>query len=991
MTYFCTTKIVLKIRSCFLAKNSILKRVVLSVFLFSLHSQFSAQQVPYYFQGFENFNVPTCPENLSYNGGVRTLETAKTGTYALRLGRSGESNTVTFGTINTTGLSNPTLRVSHRIIGGAGPGIDVREGAAFLISLDGGAVTMISGISGYSDYNYPWTATTAGSASTSAGCTVYQSANVWTYAIPAGTTNVTLKIITVGRGNSNCATFNADMNAGIASNFDRSDEAIFLDDIELLADAPSVSNNGIACSNSPLQLFTTNVPASLGFQWSGPLNFSSTQQNPLVALSPSSSMSGTYSNTISANTCPVATLTTVANVGVPVNPTFSFATTQCSGTNFTLPTTSNNGIAGTWSPSFNNQNTGDYTFTPNAGICANTYTATIQITQSITPTFNVVNPICAGDNLASLPTTSLNNISGSWSPAINNQSTTTYTFTPSGGQCVQTATMTISVNQNATPTFQSVGPYCQGAVIPDLPTTSLNAISGSWSPALNNQNTSTYTFTPNAGICALPVTTTITISPAASITLNAVSICSGQSTTLSPTTSPSGGNYIWSDNSTNSSLTVAPNSTSNYSVTYSAGACTVTSNATVTVNPTPTVQLSGVTICSGSVAQLTPIVSISGGTYSWSEGSTSSSISTSTAGNYTLSYTVSGCTGIGTTSVVVNPIPSIQTGNYSVCAGQTLTLNPTISSSGGTYLWSNNATSSQINVTPTLTSDYTLTYTLNGCTSTQTFPVTVVPIPIVDFSADKTGGCAPLTVNFQGISTSGGTVQQALWQVNGSGNYTSLSDFSFPFQQPGCYSISLSLTVNGCTNTISRPDFICVDVTPQAAFSPSVFSFTEPNGSVSFMNSSYGATNYSWFANGTNFSTDLNPTYFVNNAMAGLEVVLVASTAQGCSDSTSIFIPYEESTIFYIPNSFTPDGDEFNNVFLPVFTSGFDSYNYRFLVFNRWGELLFESLHPEKGWDGSYGTDGRKCQSETYTYWIEYKIPSSDARKRISGNVNLIR
>ena len=94
---------------------------------------------------------------------------------------------------------------------------------------------------------------------------------------------------------------------------------------------------------------------------------------------------------------------------------------------------------------------------------------------------------------------------------LNNTATTTYTFTPTAGQCATTNTLTITVNPNVTPTFDPAGPYCSGATIPDLPTTSLNNITGTWSPAINNTATTTYLFTPDAGQCGTTATINIVI------------------------------------------------------------------------------------------------------------------------------------------------------------------------------------------------------------------------------------------------------------------------------------------------------------------------------------------------------------------------------------------------------------------------------------------------------------------------------------------------
>ena len=136
---------------------------------------------------------------------------------------------------------------------------------------------------------------------------------------------------------------------------------------------------------------------------------------------------------------------------------------------------------------------------------------TITVNPNIEPTFTQVAPICAGATLSSLPTTSDNGITGTWSPELNNLATTTYTFTPTAGSCATTATMTITVNPNIEPSFMQVATICAGATLNSLPTTSDNGIIGTWSPELNNLATTTYTFTPTVESCATTATMTITV------------------------------------------------------------------------------------------------------------------------------------------------------------------------------------------------------------------------------------------------------------------------------------------------------------------------------------------------------------------------------------------------------------------------------------------------------------------------------------------------
>ncbi len=148
------------------------------------------------------------------------------------------------------------------------------------------------------------------------------------------------------------------------------------------------------------------------------------------------------------------------------------------------PTFTNETATGCVSYTWNNTvytQSGTYTsITANASGCTNTATLNLTILQTAVPTFNAVGPYCRGASIPALPTTSINGISGGWSPAVDNTNTTIYTFTPISGQCATTAQLTITITPNVTPTFNAVGPYCSGASISALPTTSTNGITGSW-------------------------------------------------------------------------------------------------------------------------------------------------------------------------------------------------------------------------------------------------------------------------------------------------------------------------------------------------------------------------------------------------------------------------------------------------------------------------------------------------------------------------------
>ncbi len=307
-------------------------------------------------------------------------------------------------------------------------------------------------------------------------------------------------------------------------------------------------------------------------------------------ITPASSTPGTYTVTYTvapSGGCPGTSATTSVTIDPVVTPTFNAVAPICSGAALSaLPTTSLNGITGTWAPALNNTTTTTYTFTPTAGQCATTTTLQIVVNPNITPTFNAVAPICSGATLSALPTTSLNGITGTWTPALDNTTTTTYTFTPTAGQCATTTTLQIVVNPNITPTFNAVAPICSGAALSALPTTSLNGITGTWTPALDNTTTTTYTFTPTAGQCATTTTLQIVVNPNITPTFNAVApICSGAALSALPTTSLNGITGTWAPALNNTATTT-------YTFTPTAGQCATTTTLQIVVNPniTPNIQ-----------------------------------------------------------------------------------------------------------------------------------------------------------------------------------------------------------------------------------------------------------------------------------------------------------------------------------------------------------------------------------------------------------------
>ena len=633
-------------------------------------------------------------------------------------------------------------------------------------------------------------------------------------------------------------------------------------------------------------------------------------------------------------------------------------------------------------------------------------TEVLVISQNITPPVALIQNITGTNNLNCNTTSIQLNASGgvsySWSngttvlASTNNLTITaagTYTVTATGTNgCIDTETITINQQANTTPIFNAIAPICIGSPFV-LPATSTNGVTGSWNPAPNFNATTTYTFTPTVGLCANPVSLTVIVNPYPTISAQNDTTCAGSVGTITTQVSITGGTYNWSPSASNqANLSLVVSLTNSYQVIYSVAGCADTAIASIVVKPVPQVLTQNDTICSGDIATIGAFVDLPNGTYSWSNGSSASfqTLSPTLTTNYILVYTVNGCSSApATATVTVLPVPNITISNQTICAGNAVTLVANANPSG-TFFWGPNNTQGSSTNTFTPQQDTTIQVynVLNGCSSdTIQATVTVLPQPISSFTADVLQGCVPLSVS---LSADVGNYSSYTWetsnQLSASGELANLT-----FNTNGTFSISLTTTLNGCSTTTTIPNMIAVDNYPIASFEPSSEVFTEPNQALSFWNSSIGATSYVWnFGDGAT-SNEEGPTHVFQVENQGVDVVLFAFSDLGCADSTSFFIGFDPGLVYYIPNTFTPDGDQFNQTFLPIFTTGVDPFNYQMLIYNRWGEIIFESLHPNIGWDASYGAKGNSCPSGTYTYVITIKTPSLDKRQTITGHINLIR
>ena len=689
---------------------------------------------------------------------------------------------------------------------------------------------------------------------------------------------------------------------------------------------PIVTGNNVLCAGTSTTLTGSPTP-SVTTPWSSSnAAIASITNGGVVNGVTAGSVVITYTNSVGC----------VANFNLTVNattiPIFSQLGPYCvNGNTGTLPLTSNNGsIAGTWSPAIIATaavgNT-TYNFTPSSvatPTCATSATMSISIAPLPSATISGTTTVCQGAaqpnitftgagstppytfnytindgiNTTSQSITTLGVASSITVPASTGTAGIfTYSLTSVAvGSCsnnVAGQTAIVTVNANIIPTFNPVGPYCNGASIPALPTTSNNnggGIAGTWSPAINNAAIgaaavqTSYTFTPTAGagICATQTTLSITVHPNTTPTFTQLGpYCQNGTPASLPATSNNGSIAgSWSP----AIIATAAVGNTTYNFTPSSVAtptCATSATMSISIAPLPSATISGTTtVCQGAAQ---PNITFTGAgstppytfNYTINDGinTTSQSIttlgvassitvpaSTGTAGIFTYSLTsvaVGSCSNnvAGQTAIVtVNPIPVLDIQNQSICGGSPITIIGNAAPINGIYTWTGGAIpvnfqNNQITLNPSTTTSYQVSYILNNCTTNDNFTITVIQNPTASVQND--------TICF-GLSTT------LVANPNGASYFWSGSNIITPnnLQQitvnPTSTTTYTVVTQIGSCPTSTATANVVVNPIPTVTAAPAQ---TICNGQTVTIGTTVSPPNgtYSWAPNGTNASLTVTP------------------------------------------------------------------------------------------------------------------------------------
>jgi gliding motility-associated-like protein len=280
----------------------------------------------------------------------------------------------------------------------------------------------------------------------------------------------------------------------------------------------------------------------------------------------------------------------------------------------------------------------------------------------------------------------------------------------------------------------------------------------------------------------------------------------------------------------------------------------------------------------------------------------------------------------------------------------------------------------------------TLTIAENGCEESYTDSVRVVVEPVITFDLQPTASCPPLSIIFT-PEVSSETPVFFSWDF-GTGDIVQTQNPTYTYTTPGIYDVGVqAFTTNGCVYTLDTlfDDLVTIYPLPSPAFQilPSEVDISNP---VTFIESlSPDADSCYYLLEDGSFSTECSFEHVWQEA-GRLQVTQFVFNEFGCMASTlgEVLI---NGFQFYAPNSFTPNGDGVNDVWLPI-TVGIGEYN--LTIFNRWGELIFQTSSPDSPWLGQWRDGEHYVQNETYPYRVRLTDRLGNPYEFV-GHINAIR
>ncbi len=619
--------------------------------------------------------------------------------------------------------------------------------------------------------------------------------------------------------------------------------------------------------------------------------------------------------------------------------------------------------------------------------------------------------------------------SGSFSPGSSVDGTYTYTI-PAAAPCpAASATVSITTTPASDPGTDGVLSICSSdaaiALIdylggaPQAGGTWTGpggwGVAGTLDPAIEASGVYSYTLPSNGPCPAATAAVTVTIAQAVSSGLDgSLTVCSsaGAPASLfnalggSPT---AGGAWSAPDGSPHGPTFAAAADQPGiytYSVQGIAPCPAASSTVDVAVTPAPSAGTGGsVTLC----ADEPPVDPFSwlggspeaGGSWTGPDGPVAVPIDPPTAAAGAYTYTVPGTAPCPSAQAViqltVDQLPQAGVdGILNICAdGPSTNLLGLLSGAQAGGTWAGPAGTASGTFSPGSDIPGTYTYLLYGtgaCAGAfdqATVAVTVHPLPLPSFSVAEGAGCAPQQAEF--TNTTAGSLLSAAWAFGdgAAGNSTAVAYHTYT--GAGAYDVALTVTdANGCVGSTTMEGAVLVSAGPEASFYalPPRVSIESPT--VTVFHAADSLALYSWTID--DLVLDTSGTFqWTFSAEVGERVIcLTATDTLGCANSECLRVLVDDNLTIHVPNAFTPNADEINEVFRPSIIGVQEDW-YEFMVFDRWGQLVFRTTDPAQGWDGSYLNGGQELPTGVYVWTLKAKDQFTPDKADLIGSVTLLR
>lgn len=788
------------------------------------------------------------------------------------------------------------------------------------------------------------------------------------------------------------------------------------------------------CVQDPSFYLMNIVQDTITGHWSGPQvsnNFFTSAGLATGNYSLTYQTVGTPSTAANLGVCPASTVLVVP-VFNPPTPIISSITPLCDNAATVMLTANPSG--GVWSgnagvtnlgirtPSLNSIGTNTVTYTAGQGTCVASSSATFHTSRYNTAALTGTVPhLCVSSNPFNLMSI-VQNTNGSWSginitngyfspaslPSNTYQLVYTTTSTPNPYLCGETSSITVSVLNPITPNITQVGPFCSTDAPVQLSVTPTNghwvtssylSSAGVYSPGLSPIGNNMVQYIVGTSTCNVSQSKIISTEAyvSSAITSSISDLCNtSPPLNLTPFTQNGGGS--WSGpgivgNGFDPSSAGAGNFVLVYHTASSpSGLCPDQSTVAVNVYSLASPVINEVGPFCNNSAPIQLQVNPAGGVFG---GAASGALSPSGIFNPALafigdnfvSYTiqVGPCLADSRMKISVEKFVSADftnSGNLVFCKNTLpfnldgLVQNPGYYWSGGKAVKGNmfDPQEAEIGSNLVVYETHSEPSTLL-CPDSKTIQITVKDTQPVTVSSNKNEGCAPVEVLLNCPSVNSGN---GVWNISDGHEEHGLS-IVYTFTNPGTYTVVFNYTDNedaGCKSSAQLIEPIKVYASPKADFimNPEQVTISEPFLNLNNTSTYLTDNKYRWSINGQVFSTDINAFYNFDK-IGSYKITLLATSIHDCSNETSKFIEVKNEFKIYIPNSFTPNYDGLNDVFIPVFSPyGLDSKSYEMQIYDRWGHLVFQSKDPAKGWDGTFKNSGDQImKKDNYVFRIKYK------------------